>query len=74
MILIQQVIRKFPGAIMLLLLLLLQKKGIGQSLENQTVSCWPCPALFAGPISLISLYFNIQLMPRLLLQPAVPLY
>ena len=69
-ILIQQVIRKFLGAIMLLLLLLLQKKGIGQSLENQNVSCWPCPAFFAGPISL---YFNIQLMPGPLFQPAVPL-
>lgn len=56
---------------MLLLFLLLQEKGIGQSLETQTVSCWPCPAIFAGRISL---YFNIQLMPRPLLQPAVPLY
>lgn len=64
MILIQQVIKKFLVAIMLLLFLLLQEKGIGQSLETQTVSCWPCPAVFAGPISL---YFNIQLMPRPLL-------
>ena len=56
---------------MLLLFLLLQKKGIGQSLKNQSVSCWHCPAFFASPISL---YFNIQLMPRPLLQPAVPLY